>query len=64
MHFPLVFLAHMSRRVVRREFFYLNDFFSFSKITELISTKFGRKHLWGMEIQVCKNQGAGTFWAP
>jgi len=35
---------------------------SLSKTTELISTKFGRKHLWGMGIKVCKNQGAGTFW--
>jgi len=37
---------------------------SFSKTTELISTKFGRKHFWGMGIQVCKNQGTGTFWGP
>jgi len=37
---------------------------SLSKTTELISTKFGSKHLWRMGIQVCKNQGAGTFWDP
>jgi len=35
----------------------LNYFFS--KTTELISTKFVRKHIWGMGIQVCENQGAG-----
>jgi len=34
---------------------------SLFKTTELISTKFGRKHLWGMGIQVCENQGAGTY---
>jgi len=34
---------------------------SLSKTTELISTKFDRKHLWGMGIQVCENQGAGTY---
>jgi len=33
---------------------------SLSKTTTLISTKFGRKHLLGMGIQVCKYQGAGT----
>jgi len=27
------------------------------KNSELISTKFGRKHLWGMGIQVFENQG-------
>jgi len=37
---------------------------SLSKTNELISNKFGRKHLWGMGIQVCENQGAGTFWGP
>jgi len=35
---------------------------SLSKTTELISTEFGRKHLWGMRIKFCKNQGAGTSW--
>jgi len=35
-----------------------------SKTIELISTKFGRKHLWGMGIKICKNQGAGTYWGP
>jgi len=34
---------------------------SLSNTTELISTKFGRKHLWGMGIQICENQGAGTY---
>jgi len=28
---------------------------SLSKTTELISIKFGRKHLWGMEIKMCEN---------
>jgi len=37
---------------------------SLSKTTELISTKFGRKHLWGMRIKFCENEGAGTFWGP
>jgi len=34
---------------------------SLSKTTKLISTTFGRKHPWGMGIQVCENQGAGTY---
>jgi len=42
--------------------FTLNDFFS--NTTELISIKVGRKHLWRMGIQVCDNQGAGTYWDP
>jgi len=25
----------------------------------IISTKFGRKHLWGMGIKFCENKGAG-----
>jgi len=29
-----------------------------------ISTKLGRKHVWGMEIQICANKGAGPFWGP
>jgi len=33
--------------------FPLNDFFS--KTTELIWTKFYRKYLWGMGIQICEN---------
>jgi len=37
---------------------------SLSKTTELIWTKCGRKHLWGMGIKVCTNQGAGTYWGP
>jgi len=36
----------------------------FSKTTELISTKFGRKHLWGMGIQVSINLRAGIYWGP
>jgi len=28
---------------------------SLSKTTELISTKFGRKPLWGMGIKMCEN---------
>jgi len=28
---------------------------SLSKTTELISTKFGRKHLWGMGIKMSEN---------
>jgi len=35
-----------------------------SKTTELISTKFGRKHLWGMAIQICKNQGMAPIGVP
>jgi len=37
----------------------LNDFFS--KTTSLISTKFGRKYLYWMGIQMCSNQGAGPL---
>jgi len=37
---------------------------SLSKTTELISIKLGRKHLWGMGIQVCKNKEAVTYWGP
>jgi len=33
---------------------------NFSKATELISIKFGRKHLKGMEILVCENQGCNV----
>jgi len=36
----------------------------FLQTTELVSTKFGRKHLWGMRIEVCENQGAGIYWGP
>jgi len=46
---------------VRRQLFPLNDF---SRTTRLISSKLGRKHAWGMEIQVCSNKGAGPFWGP
>jgi len=42
--------------------FNLNDFFS--KTTALISTKFGRKDLKGMGIQVYANQGAGPYLDP
>jgi len=28
---------------------------SLSKTTELISTKFDKKHLWGMGITLCEN---------
>jgi len=33
----------------------------FSKTTSLISTKFGRKYLLGMGIQMCSNQGGGPL---
>jgi len=29
-----------------------------------ISTKLGRKHAWGMGIQICSNKRAGPFWGP
>jgi len=38
---------------------HLNDF---SKTTELISTKFGRKHIWGMGIQVAKIKRLASIW--
>jgi len=28
----------------------------------MISTKFGRKHIWGMGIQVCEKEGVGSYW--
>jgi len=37
---------------------------SFSKTIELIWTKFGGKHHWGMEIKVCATQEAGPLWGP
>jgi len=37
---------------------------SLFKINELISTKFGRKHLWRMGIPVSKNEWAGSYWGP
>jgi len=40
----------------------LNDFFS--RTSWPISTKLGRKHAWGMGIQICSNKGAGPFWGP
>jgi len=40
----------------------LNDFFS--RTTRSISTKLGRKHAWGMGIQICSNKGADPFWGP
>jgi len=48
------------RPSVRRQLFSLNDFFS--RTTRPISTKFRRKHAWGMGIQICSNKGAGPFW--
>jgi len=47
---------------VRRQLFPLNDFFS--RTTKPISTKLGKKHAWGMEIQICSNKGTGPFWGP
>jgi len=35
---------------------------SLSKTTELILTKLGRKHLYGMGIPVCASQVDGSFW--
>jgi len=29
-----------------------------------ISTKLGRKHACGMEIQICSNKGVVPFWGP
>jgi len=50
------------RPSVLRQLFPLNDFFS--RTTRPISTKLGRKHAWGMDIQICSNKGAGPFWDP
>jgi len=36
----------------------------FSRTTRPISTKLGRKHVWGMGIHFCSNKGAGPFWGP
>jgi len=52
----------VQRPSVRRQLFPLNDFFS--RTTKPISTKLGRKHVWGMGIQVCSNKGAGPLWGP
>jgi len=38
--------------------------FFVSRTARPISTKLGRKHAWGMEIQICSNKGAGPFWSP
>jgi len=56
------FCDHVTSVVRHLLTFPLNNFFS--KTTKLIWTKFGRKYLWGMGIQVCENQGAGTYWGP
>jgi len=48
--------------VVRHQLFPLTDFFS--RTTRPISTKLGRKHAWGMGIQISSNKGAGPFWGP
>jgi len=42
------------RPSVRRQLFPLNDF---SRTARPISTKLGRKHAWGMGIQICSNKG-------
>jgi len=42
--------------------FSFNDFFS--RTTRPISTKLGRKHAWGMGIQICSNKGTGPLWGP
>jgi len=34
------------------------------KTTGPISTKLGRKHAWGMGIQICSNKEAGPFLGP
>jgi len=47
---------------VRRQLFPLNNFFL--RTTNPISTKLGRKHTWGMGIQICSNKGAGPIWGP
>jgi len=44
---------------VWRKLFPLNNFFS--RTAKPISTKFGRKHAWGMGIQICSNKGAGPI---
>jgi len=54
-----VMAQHLS---VQRQLFPLNDFFS--RTTRPISTKRGRKHAWGMGIQICSNKGSGPFWGP
>jgi len=33
----------------------------FSRTTRPISTKHGRKHAWGMGIQICSNKGSGPL---
>jgi len=41
------------------QLFPLNDFFSTT--TWPISTEVGRKHAWGMGIQICSNKEAGPI---
>jgi len=45
-----------------RQLFPLNGFLS--RTTRPISTQRGKKHVWGMGIQMCSNKGAGPFWGP
>jgi len=41
-------LCHGAASVVQRQLFPLNDFFS--RTTRPVSTKLGKKHVWGMGI--------------
>jgi len=52
----------LHRPSVWLQLFPLNHFFS--RTTRPISTKLGRKHAWGMRIQICSNKGAGPYWGP